>query len=46
MKEETIVHYNKFGIGTVRKIEGGKIYIEFGCGLRLFPYSDAIEKAG
>ena len=44
-KEETIVHHNKFGKGTVRKIEGGNIYVEFGCGLRLFPYPDAIEKS-
>lgn len=44
VKEETIVHHNKFGAGTVRKIEGGNIYVEFGCGLRLFPYPDAFEK--
>ena len=45
VKEETIVHHNKFGIGTVRKIEDGIIYVEFGCGMRLFPYPDAFSSS-
>ena len=44
VKEESTVYHNKFGAGTVRKIEDGDIFVEFGCGLRLFPYPDAIEK--
>lgn len=30
VKEETIVHHNNFGAGTVRNIDDGKIYVEFG----------------
>ena len=30
----------------VGKIEGGDFYVEFGCGLRVFPYPDTIKKGG
>ena len=44
VKAESTVYHNKFGPGTVWKIEDGKIYVEFGCGLRIFAHPDAFEK--
>ena len=40
----TAVFHKEYGKGTISKITEENIYIEFGCGLRLFPYPDAIEK--
>ena len=42
--EQSTVRHNKFGTGTVRKIEGGKIYIDFAGGPRIFQYPDAFDK--
>ena len=33
-------------VPIVGKIEDGDIYVEFRCGLRLFPHPDAIKKGG
>ena len=44
VKTETTVYHNKFGTGTVRKIESEIVYVEFGCGMRIFVYPDAFEK--
>ena len=44
VKAESTVYHNMFGAGTVRKIDGGKIYVEFGCGLRMFAHPDTFEK--
>ena len=44
VKTETTVYHNKFGTGTVRKIESENVYVEFGCGMRIFVYPDAFEK--
>ena len=41
---ESKVYHSRFGIGTVRKIEGGNIYVEFGCGLRIFSHPTAFIK--
>ena len=45
VKVESTVYHNVFGSGTVRKIEDGKIYVEFKRGMRLFPFPEAIEKS-
>ncbi len=42
--EQSTVRHNKFGTGTVRKNEGGKIYIGFAGGPRIFQYPDAFDK--
>ena len=42
--EQSTVRHNRFGTGTVRKIEDEKIYVDFDGGKRIFPYPDAIEK--
>lgn len=42
--EQSTVRHNKFGTGIVRKIEDGKIYIDFAGGPRIFQYPDAFEK--
>lgn len=42
--EQSTVRHSRFGTGTVRKIEDGKIYVEFAGGQRIFQYPDAFEK--
>ena len=42
--EQSTVYHNRFGSGTVREIKDGKIYVEFGNGLRILQYPDAFEK--
>ena len=42
--EQATVRHNKFGTGTVRKTEDGKIYIDFAGGQRIFNYPDAFDK--
>ena len=44
VEEQSVVQHNRFGTGTVRKIEDGKIYVEFAGGQRIFQYPDCFEK--
>ncbi len=45
VNEQSIVYHNRYGAGTVNKIENDSVYVEFNCGLRIFAYPDAFEKS-
>ena len=48
MKDEKgdtgIVYHKKYGKGTIIIITDESIYVNFSCGLRIFPYPEAFEK--
>ena len=39
-----IVYHKKYGKGTIIIITDESIYVNFSCGLRIFPYPEAFEK--
>lgn len=44
MEEGSAVKHKEYGEGTVWKVSGGTVYVEFQKGIRLFPYPDAFIK--
>lgn len=44
IEKGTEVLHKSYGKGNISKITEDRIYIQFDCGLRIFPFTDAFEK--